>query len=239
MLPLSQTRGCITKALFGPPRAKVSVLTQEELDRIDGKIGPKTPPYDCHPWMDDERMEEIELTREFLRMLDASAHSPPPMMTDAPLISPKDLEYFNTYILVRHPEALPPEELGFKDMRLGVLAPDKLKHQIWDYYGNHGCFMDDPFGEKTPFDRFYHVFRGTHMPPLLAYRLRRDVVKKGPCYDGKGSRVFDSMEMLDWNCQGGDLTLVQLINEEFQPETDMTVPEAFFIQQFMEAKRWV
>jgi hypothetical protein len=200
----------------------------------------KEAPLAKQPRIEEEKKEEAAK--------ETSPAIAPSQVIDG--LDPRQEKYFRENVLVWTGDDV--EELGFKDLRLNVLKQEKIQETVWDYYGNHGCFIGGAPMTKgyvaggmvaeatTPFDRLYYVYRGTAMPPLLAYRLRADVLKRGPCYDGKGSRVFDTMEMLDWNCQGEKVCLQELIDEEGVPEQSMNVPETFFLQHYgTVAQKWV
>jgi len=162
-----------------------------------------------------------------------------------------NVAWFERHVLANPPDWTQPKEWGFKDMRLGVLTRDECIHAVWDYFGDHGCFiggapMTDGYAaqamiapDTTPFERLYFFNRGALLAPVLAHRLRPDVIKAGPIAEHKQKRVFDSMELLDWDTEGDDLCLHDLRHEEHVPEPMMHVPEAFFLEHFPAAERWV
>lgn len=145
-----------------------------------------------------------------------------------------------------------PDDLGFKDLRLGLLPVDRLQSIVWNWLGNHGCFIGkEPLGEgyasagltaaeTTPFECLYYVYRGPARPPILAHRLRPDVIKRGPCYDGKQSRVYDPMECLSWDTEAPDVTIYTMTRSKSPPERTMDISEDFLLAHFQGAvQKWV
>ena len=145
-----------------------------------------------------------------------------------------------------------PSDLGFKDLRLGIGPASCDQEEIWNWFGNHGCYIGGTPMAKgyvssglvaeatTPFECLYYVYRGTRLPPLLAHRLRRDVRKHGPCYDGKNSRVWDPMECLSWEGDANAVTIHLLRHKANPPEAEMSVPEEYFLTYFGDlVQKWV
>lgn len=169
-----------------------------------------------------------------------------------PSVSASSWSFFKTHVLTRPADWSQPHEWGFKDERLDVLTKEQLIASVWHYFGNHGCFIGgEPPSEvhegsrmvddaTTPFARLYYVYRGTKECPLIAHRLRADVLKAGPVAEHKQKRVFDAMEVLDWSPAGADaLCLHSLHKEDDVPETLMDMPEGLFLEHFPTAQKWV
>ncbi len=165
-------------------------------------------------------------------------------------IAPFKSCFFEEHILQTPADCIPIKEWGFKDMRIGALSDEEAQQAVWDYWGNHGCFiggapvtagythhgLTDP--AHTPFARLYYVWRGPLLWPLVALRLRAETLAAGPL--GDESRVYDAMEQLDWGTKEGELAIYQLIDEAFPPDCYMGIPEDAFLAHFgAVATRWV
>lgn len=82
--------------------------------------------------------------------------------------------------------------------------------------------------------------------PILAYRLRADVLKRGPCYDGKKHphRIWDCMELLVWDpeyYEDKSLAIMTLFHEDAAPENDTDLDETTFLSMTagLDRQKWI
>jgi hypothetical protein len=140
-------------------------------------------------------------------------------------------------------------EVGFKDLRMGVLSRKQMVDLVWHWLGNHGCFTGGaPLADgyhasamvapaTTPFECLYLWVPpkpSERRLPLMAVRMR---VGKG----ARKGRIYDAMEILPNTHYAGvahdknELTVYSMFHEDNVPEPDSNIGEKAFLDAFPEA----
>ena len=114
---------------------------------------------------------------------------------------------------------------------------------IWNWFGNHGCFIGGiPFTKSytpagltdpilTPFERLYFIHQGKDKAPLIAVRMK----------PRNGGKLHDPTECLPQSDEydSEDVTIYYLYSKEMCPEPEKDIPELDIIKKYNNILRLV